>query len=141
MKCNGDCFNCIYPDCIDDYVKPYDAELEKKIWAERSKKTNEKRRFIYKDRKSKGICTRCGKRPITKDSACFCIECLLKSNRQKRDKHRENGHLPLDLFDGVNLCKTCGKAKPVDGYKVCEKCLENNRKNFAKGKTVNRNEQ
>lgn len=37
MKCNHDCFNCPYPDCVnDDFDFSFSEELDKQIIAERT---------------------------------------------------------------------------------------------------------
>lgn len=120
MKCNMDCFNCPYPDCINDYVRPYDAERRKTHY----QKENERRKQQRAERKANGICTVCGKKPISKDCETMCVECLLKHRRESLKRGRKNGEKPRELLDGISLCKKCGKAKPVEGYKLCENCLE-----------------
>lgn len=131
MKCNMDCFNCPFPDCINDDVKPYDAEIAKQIWENRKDEINEKRRAITAERKANGICISCGKRPIAKNSTCQCTECLLKNRRRKQEKHKKNGGSTHEMFEMMGLCKTCGKSKPVVGYKICESCLEKSKQNMA----------
>lgn len=140
MKCNGDCFNCIYPDCINDYVKPYDAEYHKKYKKEHREQQNKRKRELRAERKASGICVECGKRPIAENSETRCIDCLLKFKRRDEEHRRKKGSLPRELFDGVNLCQKCGKDRPVDGYKLCKSCLEKNRQSIAIGRTMRKNE-
>ena len=47
----------------------------------------------------------------------------MKQRRYANKSHWKRGTTPKPLMDGVELCKKCGKAPPVDGYKVCERCL------------------
>lgn len=140
MKCNQDCFNCPYPDCINDYIKPYDAEYHKQYRAEHRDKVNERKRQLRAERKANGICTDCGQRPIAQGSETRCTECLLKLRKRSIEKRRKDGSLPRELFDGVNLCQKCGKDKPVGGYKLCENCLKKSRESIALGRSMRQEE-
>lgn len=42
--CNGDCFNCKYDDCVNDDVKPVDAELTEKELLKAKKKAEARER-------------------------------------------------------------------------------------------------
>lgn len=139
IKCNMDCFNCPFPDCINDYVAPYDYEYQKEYRKKYRDKINLRKRQLKEERKLNGMCVECGKFPITENSKSKCYTCLSKDRVLREKKRRDKGILPRELFDGVNLCSTCGKNKPVDGYKECESCLEKHRKNIAIGRSMRKN--
>ena len=136
MKCNKDCFNCPFPDCINDDIKPYDAEYHKKYKEMHREQQSERKRELRAERKANGICVECGKRPISRDCETMCIDCLLKSKKRFADTRRANGDTPRVLFDGISLCAKCGKDKPVDGYKLCKSCLEKARQSIALGRSM-----
>ena len=135
MKCNKDCFNCPFPDCINDYVKPYDAEYHKRYWAEHSEEINKKRKLLHEERKANGICVCCGKRQISKNSTYQCTECMLKDRTRHIKRYKANGGSTHETFEMMGLCKKCGKEKPVEGYKLCKSCLEKDRQAMALGRS------
>lgn len=126
MKCKvSDCFNCPYPDCINDYVAPYYPLSD-----ECKERANERHRSLYQSRKDSGVCVRCGMHP-PEQGRVRCSLCL-NDDRKKHEKNsRKKGRTPRQLMNGVDLCKQCGKAKPVEGYKMCETCLEKARERAA----------
>lgn len=126
MKCKkSDCFNCPYPDCINDYVAP-----TYKLSDEQKERFREYQRVFYQQKLEAGLCRECGKTPVvpgrTKCSACA------KKDRERQRKRREAKNItPRVLMDGSFLCSRCGKSKPVEGYKLCAECLERARKSMA----------
>lgn len=124
MNCKkNDCFNCPYPDCINDYVKKQykrSPECIRKIAAYNKKRADQW--------ETSGLCKSCGKRP-PRQGYKLCAECQAKS-RKRSNEHNHNirGQLPQVLLDGVSRCKRCGKAPPSAGYKLCERCLESARR-------------
>ena len=126
MKCKrNDCFNCSYPDCINDYVP-----LARRQSKEQIKKAIEKMQLLRKEREEKGLCTCCGERP-PRDGYKMCHECQRKARRYKENETRKKDlHKPRVLLDGENLCQKCGKAPPVKPYKLCARCLDSNRKHL-----------
>ena len=135
MKCNKDCFNCPYPDCINDYVKINDPEYQKRYYEEHRSQELERKIQQRKKRKAKGLCTTCGKRPLTEGSKAHCVECLIKLRERSLKRNRRQNMTSKALFDGIDLCKKCGKDKPVIGYKLCESCLEQARQAIALGRS------
>ena len=135
MKCNRDCFNCPFPDCINDYVKVNDPEYQKRYYEEHRSQELERKKKTREDRKANGLCTYCGKRPLTEGSKAHCIECLIKLRKRSMERNRKKGLTPKKLFDGIDLCKKCGKEKPVEGYKLCESCLEKARQAIELGRS------
>lgn len=123
MNCKKkDCFNCPYPDCINDYVKKeYDRP------AAYIKKQVERQSERIQQRAEAGLCTTCGKRP-PRNGYRTCAECQARSRRYANRHNRSIGRVPESLLDGVSLCKRCGKAPPASGYKLCDRCLESARR-------------
>ena len=116
-KCNMDCFNCIYDDCINDYVAPRRELTEKE-----KKYRSQYQLNRYYELKKKGLCTKCGKRPPL-PGVTRCLECRNKHRRsniefrnktktieKNREYRREHG-----------LCFYCGE-KVMEGKTICEKC-------------------
>lgn len=143
MKCKEkDCFNCPYPDCVNDLnnFPRYNAKSCARYYKENKEKLNNRKKQLIKERKEKGLCTACGKNPIAENSTIFCKECYIKKKKRREELRREKGILPRHMFNGVDLCTQCGKEKPVKGYKQCAKCLEKSRKRIAYAATfIDRN--
>lgn len=76
MKCKkNDCFNCPYPDCINDYVPPIRKQSKEQI-----KKKSEKMQLMRKEWAQKGLCTSCGKNRH---------ETVIKCATNVREKHED----------------------------------------------------
>ena len=89
MKCNlKDCFNCPYPDCINDTTKYYNPEYQKKYRKEHRNEINELKRQFRARRKAPGLCVDCGK-PIAENSKSHCIDCLLKYRKRSAEAYRK----------------------------------------------------
>lgn len=113
MECKkNDCFNCPYPDCINDYVKK--TYPRKKQWIAHQTEYVSKR---AKRRAAEGLCTKCGKRP-PRPGYRTCGECAMKSRRASNEHKWRNGTTPKVLMDGVTLCKKCGIMLAKKNYKV-----------------------
>lgn len=118
MECKkNDCFNCPYPDCINDYVPKYYKPSKERLARQTAKAS-----AVAKKRAAKGLCTACGKKKA-RPGYKMCAECAAKSRRASNNWHWRNGTTPKTVMDGVVLCKKCGKSPPASGYKVCERCL------------------
>ncbi len=118
MECKkNDCFNCPYPDCINDYVRKYYKPSKERIARQTAKAS-----AVAKKRAAKGLCTACGKRKA-RPGYRTCSECAAKSRLASNEHKWRNGTTPKSLMDGVTLCKKCGKNPPATGYAVCERCL------------------
>lgn len=86
MECKkNDCFNCPYPDCINDYVKK--TYPRKKQWIAHQTEYVSKR---AKRRAAEGLCTKCGKRP-PRPGYRTCGECAMKSRRASNEHKWRNG--------------------------------------------------
>lgn len=60
--CDMDCLNCIYDDCINDYIRPMHV-----ITTEEDRISNrQSRKKRYEKLKQAGLCTDCGKRISTR---------------------------------------------------------------------------
>lgn len=123
MNCKkNDCFNCPWPDCINDYVKKQykrSADYTRRAVARRTEK--------IEANAAAGLCTTCGKRP-PRTGFRTCAECQTRSRKYANRHNHSKGQLPETLLDGVSRCKRCGKAPPASGYKLCERCLESARR-------------
>ena len=113
------CLNCADIENYEQMVKRKPPTEEQK---QRRKELNEARR---QERISKGICAKCGKRPITKGSTVMCIECLLK-NRRRNKKYFElqRTYVPKDQRKALGLCYKCGKPFEPNGTAYCNDCRE-----------------
>lgn len=114
--CDMDCFNCKFPDCINDKVYPESSRYCN--WSEeRKKKDNARCAERYRKALAAGLCGRCHYKPLYRGTLCY--ECWLKRKRydasrstHKREYRRENG-----------LCYFCD-TPVVPGKKTCEKHLQ-----------------
>lgn len=113
--CDMDCFNCKFPDCINDTTYPESARYCN--WSEERKiKQRERSRINYKKAIENGLCGVCKQRPQYRGVRCY--ECWLRQKRyndskalHKREYRAEN-----------NLCYYCDNPV-VPGKKTCEKHL------------------
>ena len=103
MKCDEDCFNCPYPDCIVDQT---DYECKRYRQTER-----------YYHLKSKGICASCGK-PKDDPAKTYCISC----------RNRFHGYQKrLIMFrTDAGVCHKCGRKLDDKRYKTCAICRKRN---------------
>lgn len=129
-KCGGDpvrgkalCINCL------DREAEKARERRKKWTEEKRKMRNEQMRKYIKrvreERKAKGICIECGKRPAGNTQRCKL--CQYKINKRKREKHRDNGGVTYEERIDPQKCYFCGYPV-VKGKRVCKRCLEREQK-------------
>lgn len=129
-KCGGDpvrgkalCINCL------DREAEKARERRKKWTEEKRKMRNEQMRKYIKrvreERKAKGICIECGKRPSEETQRCAL--CRYKINKAKREKHLAKGGMTYDERTEQGRCYFCG-APAIEGRKTCAKCYERERK-------------
>lgn len=135
MKCNHDCLNCIYDDCINDGIYS-----EKSLYKYRSEEAKQRQKDFQRrkrdEAREKGFCIICRQKPATHGAKCY--DCYL---RQKRyDKAKYNGDRKRWKEEG--LCYFCGKPR-VEGKNVCSQHLNiyqkraeelNNHPNVEKGR-------
>lgn len=130
MRCKAvDCFTCPYPDCIN----PEPLRIQT-LTREQKDRMNARQRETRKAYKAAGLCSTCG-RPRDDTRWMRCSRCRASGRRYQEKIHRKAGHLPKCLLDGVERCAHCGKAAPVEGYRLCEKCLADARAALAKSPT------
>lgn len=112
--------NCIY--CLDCKAKIY--ERNRKYREKNKEKIKNQQDNYYKNlyhkRKKQGICTKCGKRKVCKNSTTLCIDCYVKQKRRK-DKRWNNEILRAERV-GFGLCYIC--AKPRNNHDtLCDNCF------------------
>lgn len=109
-KCNKDCFNCLYPDCV---LKEYNTDRQR--WCNRSeeyrKQQLEKKKEQYDSRKAAGLCVHCGKK------ATHGVRCYEHYLRNRRYNHEHRG-TKRDTWQYLRKCYFCGK-DVVPGKKTC----------------------
>lgn len=86
MKCNEDCLNCIYDDCILDRSEKTE---------EQKAHTRELVRKRYWKCKENGICVYCQKKPATHGIYCEGCRTYMSEFRKRRNLKRK----------GVNACQ------------------------------------
>lgn len=101
------------PECLEK-----DCERNKKYVAahheEHKKYCKEYRKRIYEERKSKGLCTRCGKKAI--EGQTLCLSCKLRNK-----KARQKSGIERSMRPSFGLCYRCGN--PLNNYeKLCDYC-------------------
>ena len=74
------------------------------------------------ERRAKGLCVKCGKRPPTPGRA-RCESCAAKKRPADRARH----HRRTAEHFARGLCPKCGKRPPEPGRSQCEPCLEKDR--------------
>ena len=97
--CNFDCFNCVYPDCINN-------EPENKT---------EERRIKRENAKARGLCVICMKSAAT--HGLYCEECY----ERKRTTNAKYGRARREKAKAAGLCIMCTKRPAVIGA-YCETC-------------------
>ena len=108
MKCNRDCFNCPYEDCILDSVSPEVSEKRKQRKVEYTRNRRNEAR-------SNGMCVRCINKVAT--NGVFCLECYEKTRAYRK---KQNPVSLRAMWKEKGLCSYCGE-KVLDGHKLCEK--------------------
>lgn len=111
--------------CDNDYQS--DVRWAKKTDAQKARS----REIAWrKDKKLRGLCTRCGKNPT--DSPSSCMECNRKRNRdakERRERWRAEGR-----------CWQCGSTELIDGRARCSTCRQRELEKQTRIKGALRNE-
>lgn len=119
-KCNLDCFNCSYPDCVRE-----EPDTDRFRWCNRPEKYKQeqlqKKKEQYKTRKEKGLCVHCGK-PATHGVKCY--EHYIKAKRYN-ESHRSSKQ---ETWKYLGKCYFCGR-DVLPGKKSCAEHYEILRKN------------
>ena len=143
-KEHGICVLCGQKDAQKGYTRCLECRFKEREYARKSREKltdeqkaeyNDKKRKaqsnLYQRRKEQGICVMCGKAKA--DRGVRCSVCQNIVNRHKKEKSREQGTMPIELFRYPEYCSTCGR--PVmQGKRVCERCYENILKMGEKGR-------
>lgn len=107
--------------CLECKEKIYSRK--KNYYIRNKKEINQKQKKYFKNlyyqRKEKGICTKCGKRKMCKNSTTLCLDCYVKSKRRK-DK-RWNNDIPRSERVAYGLCYICG-SKRKEHNTLCDNC-------------------
>ncbi|XZI43553.1 hypothetical protein ACSXEP_15570 (plasmid) [Clostridium perfringens] len=74
-----------------------------------------KNAIIYKERKVKGLCVKCGTKKAPKGFVT-CETCRAKARNKYKSKKEEREYL--------NLCRMCGAKDLYKNTKICEKCYK-----------------
>lgn len=105
-------------DCLDKIRE----ENRKRYNPEKAKEYQQRRREIYQEKKTAGICVRCS-RPATHGMYCYEHSIEQKKRSQKRAQIQKNerhdrGFVP-DKRKKQGLCLWCGKPA-IEGLQCCE---------------------
>ena len=119
------------PNCSDRMKATNKATRDK--WSEEDRQhtlkiIKEARIRRIERRLSQGLCIKCGKHKIAKNSTRECEYCLIKKrayNKQYREKKLdEQGILTQKQRIERGLCYWCGDPYEPNGTRFCEKCRE-----------------
>ncbi len=107
---------------LDSLSREEKKELNKKHYEAKKKKEDERR--------SMGLCVKCG-RPQAGTSSRLCLEHLLKERRkcarQRQAKKMElSSHMDRNELPSYGICYKCCKNPVMEGKKLCEACYESN---------------
>lgn len=122
-KCDRDCFNCPYPDCILDndprikraehkreYMREWKKQLSQERKAHYAEQANECTRRRRQERREQGLCPYCGRKPA--EGRIRCQTCQQRDNERRKERRREMGIARREDMDGIHLCAVCGKRPP-----------------------------
>lgn len=105
--------------CLECLGADQDRYAEKKVTDEQREKDKLRKREVAKERREKGVCTRCGKYAVESGGICSKCKAYLK---KYRDSHRQD--LTRSERPDYGICYICGKAKVMKGKRVCSDCYE-----------------
>ena len=108
----------------------------------------ERRRRLYEERISAGLCSKCGRAPARPDRTT-CEACARKHRDRDKIRHvrakakgllyggrdpeakrksgRKSSRRRTEARKAAGLCIRCGHGRPEDGRSMCEPCRENRR--------------
>lgn len=100
------------------------AERDRKLHSteEWKAKDREFHKKLYERRKAQGLCPKCGKPAIPGKSQC--LECNLKRRKRYLKKELKSNLTKREAKEYFNMCRCCGKDKPIEGKKLCKSCYE-----------------
>jgi len=105
-KCDGDCFNCKYDDCIVEH-QPLSNNTSKAAYNKR----------VYQAHKQQGLCVGCHTNKAA-DGQVYCDECRQRASIERKEKRKyRKTH---------GQCVDCGKllTEKDAGYASCEVCRQ-----------------
>lgn len=144
-KAHGICVSCGQQNAVQGETRCLECKFKYresnsqyyvKHKEELNRKCRDRGKQLYDERKERGICVRCGKRKA-QTGKVRCAVCLAKDRQAHIKKSRAEGVLPHSMLGNGEYCYTCGK--PVDGTKLCPKCLETSRRTIAYARTFIKN--
>lgn len=137
--CDMDCFNCPYPDCINNSP----SYSEKSLYKNRSEESKRQQREYNRQRsamlKAAGLCTCCGQRPAW-DGHRECMECYLRHSRRAKERYAERGRQRQDakaakIAAGVCIRLECERPA-VPGKRLCQEHCNQYGQYLQKGRAV-----
>lgn len=111
------------PECRAKFTERQ-AKRRKKVKKEYNKQHAEWARKTTEEWRKEGICYRCGKRKVDYGYKT-CSLCREKMRDYKRIRYKG---INRESIVTQGLCYRCGE-KAKDGYKLCERCYQDNVKN------------
>lgn len=112
MKCNHDCFNCPFPDCVNNYVDTRRYSDRSEVYKAYDRARQKARREAAK---AAGLCIICQKRPAAQGAKC--LDCYLRQKRYDRAKWTRTDR---EEWKAAERCYFCG-AERLPGQKVCRR--------------------
>lgn len=140
LKKYGICVQCGQRDAFPGYIRCPEC-IEKvsiasaRCWDDKEKRMKynrrgkERKKQLREERKSKHLCTNCGKPLPKKYEYLTCVLCRKKRSEKRRSGTDYGESFRKRIEEGV--CIHCGN-EVVTGYKLCEKHLEITRRNIEK---------
>lgn len=123
-KCDMNCFQCIYEDCVNDFVRPaYESSRWRNFTPEQKKRYTAQKKEKRHERTKAGLCFKCGKKATR---GVYCIDCYVKRRKYRESKKQKNKHT---VWKEKGLCFFCGNEK-MQGHEVCEKCYTREKENI-----------
>lgn len=108
------CFEC------NERQKQRTNNRRASMTAEEKAKKIQKNKIQYAERKSQGLCVRCGKRKATENYS-NCVECRIKDNRRK-SRYIPKSPVPIDMRNALGLCRQCGEPLAHPDNTLCLAC-------------------
>ena len=116
-KLFGDEKSCI--ECREKKRKTRKTTLAE----EDREKIRERNRNIYRSRKEKGICTRCGKAKAAYGRT-KCVPCLRKDAQNHRKTDIKPKEHYIKRMTAAHLCLDCKKPVDRENSKLCQSCWQ-----------------
>lgn len=82
-----------------------------------------RQRTVYQQRKTEGLCTRCGTKPAA-EGRLMCDICAARQKKQQIKDARRKGVISRDEARIVGICVRCMKNTAAPGSALCTACGE-----------------